>query len=56
MSIKEVKYLTKFPLEELIGSLMTHEINMNNHQEVEVKIKIKIGMTFNTSTIYHEKD
>ena len=30
-TIQEVKDLTKLPLEEFIGSLMTHEINLNNH-------------------------
>ena len=35
MAIQEAKDLTKLPLEELIGSLMTHEINLNNHQRVE---------------------
>ena len=33
--IQEAKDLTKLLLEELIGSLMTHEINLNNHQRVE---------------------
>ena len=31
MVIQEVKDLTKLSLEELIGSLMTYEINLNNH-------------------------
>ena len=35
MTIQEIKDLTKLPLEELIGSLMTHEIKLNNHQRVE---------------------
>ena len=34
-AIQEAKDLTKLPLEELIGSLMTHEINLNNHQRVK---------------------
>ena len=29
--IQEAKDLTKLSLEELIGSLMTYEINLNNH-------------------------
>ncbi|KAL6345510.1 hypothetical protein AAG906_017233 [Vitis piasezkii] len=33
--IQEAKDLTKLSLEELIGSLMTYEINLNNHQRVE---------------------
>ncbi|KAL6327269.1 hypothetical protein AAG906_017826 [Vitis piasezkii] len=35
MAIQEAKDLTKLSLEELIGSLMTYEINLNNHQRVE---------------------
>nr|CAN73315.1 hypothetical protein VITISV_043332 [Vitis vinifera] len=34
-AIQEAKDLTKLSLEELIGSLMTYEINLNNHQRVE---------------------
>ena len=34
-AIQKAKDLTKLPLEELIGSLVTHEINLNNHQRVE---------------------
>ncbi|KAL6329892.1 hypothetical protein AAG906_039805 [Vitis piasezkii] len=34
-TIQEAKDLTKLSLEELIGSLMTYEINLNNHQRVE---------------------
>ena len=34
-AIQEAKDLTKLPLEEFIGSLMTHEMNLNNHQRVE---------------------
>ena len=34
-AIQEAKDLTKLPLEELIGSFMTQEINLNNHQRVE---------------------
>ena len=34
-AIQEAKDLTKLSLEELIGSLMTHEIKLNNHQRVE---------------------
>ena len=32
--IQEAKDLTKLSLEELIGSLMIYEINLNNHQKV----------------------
>ena len=34
-TIQEAKDLTKLSLEELVGSLMTYEINLNNHQRVE---------------------
>ena len=34
-AIQKAKDLTKLPLEKLIGSLVTHEINLNNHQRVE---------------------
>ena len=30
--IQEVKDLSKLPIEELIESVATHEINVNNHQ------------------------
>ena len=33
-TIQEAKDLTKLSLEELIGSLMTYEINLNNHHRV----------------------
>ena len=35
MAIQEAKDLTKLSLEELIGSLMTYEIELYNHQRVE---------------------
>ena len=34
-AIQKAKDLTKLPLEELIGSLMTYEINLNNYKKVE---------------------
>ncbi|WKA01458.1 hypothetical protein VitviT2T_019739 [Vitis vinifera] len=34
-ALQEAKDLTKLSLEELIGSLMTYEINLNNHKKVE---------------------
>ncbi|WJZ85633.1 hypothetical protein VitviT2T_005156 [Vitis vinifera] len=34
-AIQEAKDLTKLSLEELIGSLMTYEIELYNHQRVE---------------------
>ena len=44
ITIQEVKDLTKLPMEELIGSLMTHEITMKNHQEVEDEKKKNIAL------------
>ena len=41
MTIQESKDLTKLPLEELIRSLMTHEITMKSHQNVKGKKKKK---------------
>ena len=32
-AIQEAKDLSKLPLEELIGSLMTHEITMQDHDQ-----------------------
>ncbi|KAL6346259.1 hypothetical protein AAG906_033055 [Vitis piasezkii] len=34
-TIQEAKDLTKLSLEKLIGSLMTYEINLNNHKKIE---------------------
>ncbi|TYK29684.1 zf-CCHC domain-containing protein/UBN2 domain-containing protein [Cucumis melo var. makuwa] len=44
MEIQEAKDLTKLPLEELIGSLMTHEIIMTEHLEDESKKKKSIAL------------
>lgn len=43
-AIQEAKDLTKLPLEELIGSLMTHEITMKEHLEDESKKKKSIAL------------
>ena len=43
-AIQEAKDLTKLPLEELIGSLMTHEIIMKEHLEDESKKKKSIAL------------
>ena len=53
MAIQEAKDLTKIPLEELIGSLMTHEINLNNHQRVEENKK---SIAFMASTNDDEEE
>ena len=52
MAIQEIKDLTKLPFEELIGSLKTHKINLNNHKKVEENKK---SITFNTLTNNDEK-
>lgn len=43
-AIQEAKDLSKLPLEELIGSLMTHEIIMKEHMEDESKKKKSIAL------------
>ena len=43
-TIQEANDLTKLALEELIGSLMTYEINLNNHQRVEENNKSIVFM------------
>jgi hypothetical protein len=48
MAIREANDLTKLSLEELIGSLMTHEITMKN-QELEEKPKKNLAF----KTVYH---
>ena len=48
-TIQEAKYLTKLPLEELIGSLMTYEINLaKKKQEEEDKRKKSITLKATT--------
>ena len=44
-AIQEAKDLTKFPLDELIGSLMTHEIQMLENED-ESKKKMRIALKF----------
>ena len=39
-TIQEAKDLTKLSLEKLIGSLMTYEINLNNHKKIEENKKV----------------
>ncbi|GAV68040.1 zf-CCHC domain-containing protein/UBN2 domain-containing protein, partial [Cephalotus follicularis] len=43
MAIEEAKDLSTLPLEQLLGSLMTHETIMKNHENVEVKKKKAIA-------------
>ncbi|RVW57819.1 hypothetical protein CK203_115938 [Vitis vinifera] len=48
-TIQEAKYLTKLPMEELIGSLMTYEINLAKKlQESEDKKKKNIALKATT--------
>ncbi|GAV61333.1 UBN2 domain-containing protein, partial [Cephalotus follicularis] len=42
--IEEAKDLSTLPLEQLLGSLMTHETKMKNHENVEVKKKKTIAL------------
>ncbi|GAV69650.1 LOW QUALITY PROTEIN: UBN2 domain-containing protein, partial [Cephalotus follicularis] len=42
--ILEAKDLTTLPLEQLLGSLMTHETTMKNHESVETKKKKTIAL------------
>ncbi|KAL5538418.1 hypothetical protein UlMin_045573 [Ulmus minor] len=57
-AIQEAKDLSKLPLDELIGSLMTHEITMNQNLEDVVKIEKEKNLAFSSSTSYDdvEKD
>ncbi|KAL5581747.1 hypothetical protein UlMin_014189 [Ulmus minor] len=57
-AIQEAKDLSKLPLDELISSLMTHEITMNQNLEDEVKIEKEKNLAFSSSTSYDdgEKD
>ncbi|GAV91345.1 UBN2 domain-containing protein, partial [Cephalotus follicularis] len=41
-AIEEAKDLSILPLEQLLGSLMTHETTMKNHENVKVKKKKSI--------------
>ncbi|GAV90909.1 UBN2 domain-containing protein, partial [Cephalotus follicularis] len=50
----EAKDLSTLPLEQLLGSLMTHETTMKNHENVEVKKKKVI--TFKVSKEDSESD
>ncbi|GAV70063.1 LOW QUALITY PROTEIN: UBN2 domain-containing protein, partial [Cephalotus follicularis] len=43
-AIEEAKDLSTLPLEQLLGSLMTHETTMKNHEHVETKKKKPIDL------------
>ncbi|GAV81312.1 UBN2 domain-containing protein, partial [Cephalotus follicularis] len=43
-AIEEDKDLSTLPLEQLLGSLMTHETTMKNHENVDAKKKKTIAL------------
>ncbi|GAV82958.1 UBN2 domain-containing protein, partial [Cephalotus follicularis] len=43
-TIEEVKDLSTLPLEQLLGSLMSHETTMKNHEHVDAKKKKTIAL------------
>ena len=47
IAIQEAKDLNILSLEELLGSLMTHELSMKHHQEEDVKKKRIIALKSN---------
>ena len=49
IAIEEAKNLTKIGLDELLGSLMTHEITLKNNEEID-KSKKKRKIFFKTSS------
>ncbi len=49
-AIQEAKDLNKLPLEELLGSLMTHELTMKRHSEEESSHKKKVIALKSVST------
>ena len=55
IAIQEAKDLTKLSLEELIGPLMTHELNMAQREEEEESKKMKT-ITFKSTAHYKESD
>ncbi|XP_073116782.1 uncharacterized protein [Elaeis guineensis] len=55
-AIQEAKDLNTLPLEELLGSLMTHELSMMQHQEDEIKKKRTIALKSTTSPDYETDD
>ncbi|XP_060969534.1 uncharacterized protein LOC133036805 [Cannabis sativa] len=52
VAIQEAKDLSTLPLEELIGSLMNHEIFMNAQEEEEVDKKKKNTIAFKSTSHY----
>ena len=56
MEIWEAKDLSKLPLEELMGSLMTHEIMMRDHDKDEEYNKKKKTIALKSSTQEEEEE
>ncbi|GAV77808.1 hypothetical protein CFOL_v3_21278 [Cephalotus follicularis] len=56
-AIEEAKDLSTLPLEQLLGSLMTHETTMKNHENVDVKKKKSIALKpFREETTWDDSD
>ncbi|GAV68732.1 UBN2 domain-containing protein, partial [Cephalotus follicularis] len=55
-AIEEAKDLSTLPLEQLLGSLMTHETTMKNHENVEVKKKKSIALKASKQESESDKD
>ncbi|GAV64816.1 zf-CCHC domain-containing protein/UBN2 domain-containing protein [Cephalotus follicularis] len=55
-TIEEAKDLTTLPLEQLLGSLMTHETTMKNHEYVETKKKKTIALRASKEESENDED
>ncbi|GAV74100.1 UBN2 domain-containing protein [Cephalotus follicularis] len=55
-AIEKAKDLSTLPLEQLLGSLMTHETTMKNHEHVEVKKKKTIALRASKGESESDKD
>ncbi|GAV86987.1 UBN2 domain-containing protein, partial [Cephalotus follicularis] len=55
-AIEEAKDISTLPLEQLLGSLMTHETTMKNHENVEVKKKKSIVLKASKEDSESDKD
>ncbi|KAL5540358.1 hypothetical protein UlMin_043027 [Ulmus minor] len=49
-AIQEAKNLSNLPLDELVGSLMTHEITMKQNIDDSVKMEKERNLAFSSST------
>ena len=56
VAIREVRDLFKLPLEELMDSLMTHEIMMRDHYKDEEEDKKKKAITLKSSIQVEEEE